>query len=222
MRPRAGGAAPTGGSGKYAAGPPFRAVQGDVLVSAGPRYPAGAGDRPNEAPLDRWRQARDAVRRAIEENGYDQRRGVFMQAFRHPELDASLLLLPTSGLIDYEDERMVRTVDAIAEDLAEDGLLRRYASDSDGLRGREGVFLPCSFWLAECLARQNRISEAHAVFQRALSTGNDLGLFAEEYDVENREMLGNFPQGLTHLSLIAAAVALAERGDRGRVGFELK
>ncbi|MGA7950260.1 MAG: glycoside hydrolase family 15 protein [Thiobacillaceae bacterium] len=167
----------------------------------------------NEAPLDRWRQARDAVRRAVEENGYDPRRGVFMQAFRHPELDASLLLLPTSGLIDYEDERMVRTVDAIAEDLAEDGLLRRYASDSDGLRGREGVFLPCSFWLAECLARQNRISEAHAVFQRALSTGNDLGLFAEEYDVENREMLGNFPQGLTHLSLIAAAVALAERED---------
>lgn len=78
------------------------------------------------------------------------------------------------------------------------------------MNAKEGVFLPCSFWLAECLARQGRLNEAHEVFQRGLSTGNDLGLFSEEYDTEKREMLGNFPQGLTHLSLIAATVALAE------------
>ncbi len=77
------------------------------------------------------------------------------------------------------------------------------------MEGEEGVFLACSFWLAECLARQGKTAEAEAVFRRAASTGNDLGLFSEEYDTHNKEMLGNFPQGLTHLSLISAAVALA-------------
>ena len=146
----------------------------------------------------------------VETKGYNDKRGVFIQAFDWQKMDASLLLLPAIGFVDYNDERMIRTADAIRADLEEDGLLRRYPSGNDGIKGKEGVFLPCSFWLAECLARQGRLDEAHEVFQRALSTGNDLGLFSEEYDTENREMLGNFPQGLTHLSLIAAAVALAE------------
>ncbi len=78
----------------------------------------------------------------------------------------------------------------------------------DGFEGEEGVFLACSFWLAECLARQGRIKEARSVFDRAVSTGNERGLFSEEYHTETNQMLGNFPQGLTHLSHIAA-VALA-------------
>ncbi|MGZ3535701.1 MAG: glycoside hydrolase family 15 protein [Thermodesulfobacteriota bacterium] len=133
---------------------------------------------------------------------------VFFQAFKRKKMDASLLLLPAIEFVDYNDERMIRTVDAIRADLEEGGLLRRYPSGNDGIKTKEGIFLPCSFWLAECLARQGRLDEAHEVFQRALSTGNDLGLFSEEYDTEKQEMLGNFPQGLTHLSLIAATVAL--------------
>jgi GH15 family glucan-1,4-alpha-glucosidase len=86
--------------------------------------------------------------------------------------------------------------------------LRRCSQKGDA---REGVFLPCSFWLAECLAGQGRLEEAHEIFRLAVATGNDLGLFAEEFDVASAEMLGNFPQGLTHLSLISAGVAIAER-----------
>jgi GH15 family glucan-1,4-alpha-glucosidase len=118
--------------------------------------------------------------------------------------------LPNIGFIAYDDERMIRTTDAIRRELGQNGLLRRYPATDDGMKGQEGVFLAGSFWLAECLARQNRLDEAHAVFQTTASTGNDLGLFSEEYDTFSQEMLGNFPQGLTHLSLISAATALAE------------
>lgn len=169
-----------------------------------------AEDIGREAPLDEWKKARDEVRLAVETNGYDADRGVFVQAFDHSIMDASLLLLPEVDFVNYNDERMIRTTDAVRKELEEGGLLRRYAPCDDGLPGSEGVFLPCSFWLAECLARQGRLDQAHEVFERALSTGNDLGLFSEEFDTKSNEMLGNFPQALTHLALISAAVALAE------------
>jgi GH15 family glucan-1,4-alpha-glucosidase len=105
---------------------------------------------------------------------------------------------------------MIRTTDVVREELSENGLLRRYADGDDGMEGREGVFLACSFWLVECLARQGRLDEARQTFQHALAVGNDLGLFAEEFDPAADEMLGNFPQGLSHLSLISAAVAINE------------
>lgn len=163
-----------------------------------------------EAPLSEWRKARGEIRRAIEERGYERKRGVFIQAFDYLIMDSALLLLPMMGFIEYDDERMIRTADAIRNDLMEEGLLRRYAADDDGLEGREGTFLACSFWLAECLAHQGRLQGAREIFEKALSTSNDLGLFSEEYDTEAGEMLGNFPQGLTHLSFIAAAVAIAK------------
>jgi pentatricopeptide repeat protein len=168
------------------------------------------------APIKKWKKTRDEIRAAVESEGYDEERGVFVQAFGIKELDAALLLLPSAGFIDYDDERMVRTTDAVREELDDDGLLLRYRSGKvveDGLEGEEGAFLACSFWLAECLARQGRVEEARKVFDRASSTGNDLGLFSEEYDTRDDEMLGNFPQGLTHLSHIVAAVALAEHGE---------
>ncbi|MGA2224919.1 MAG: glycoside hydrolase family 15 protein, partial [Syntrophobacteraceae bacterium] len=162
-----------------------------------------------KAPVSDWKKERGEIRRAIEGKGYDAGRGVFIQAFDHPQMDAALLLLPVSGFVSYTDERMVRTTDAIRQSLLEDGLVRRYPAGDDGLHGKEGTFLACTFWLAECLARQGRLGEADDVFKCALSTGNDLGLFSEQYSVDDNEMLGNFPQGLTHLSLITAALALA-------------
>ena len=173
-----------------------------------------------QAPLERWRNERDKIRRRIERDGYDSERGIFVQAFGGGELDSALLLLPDIGFVAWDDERMARTVDAVRDELEVDGLLLRYRVDSR-LQGadteREGAFLACSFWLAECLARQGRHTDAQDVFDRAAACGNDLGLFAEEYDPERGEMLGNFPQGLTHLSHISAAVAIAQPTGRGLV-----
>jgi len=167
-----------------------------------------ARDLGRDVPAGEWRELAEKIRRAVETGGYDDKRGVFVQHFGGDVLDASLLRMPMTGFLPYDDPRMVRTVEAIREELAEDGLLRRYPAGTDGLEGREGVFVACSFWLAECLARQGRPEEAKEVFARAAATGNDLGLFSEEYDPQGEAMLGNFPQALTHLSLISAALAL--------------
>lgn len=169
-----------------------------------------ACDLKHECPVEEWQKARDIIRKLIEDKGYDNKRGVFLQAFDHPIMDASLLLLPIFDFIDYSDERMIRTTDAIREDLDENGLIRRYASGSDSLKGDEGVFITCTFWLVQCLAKQGRLDEAIKYFERASATANELGLFSEEYDTKNNQMLGNFPQGLTHLSYIFAINTLEE------------
>lgn len=179
-----------------------------------------------EAPLDRWRAARDELRAAIEAQGYDRERGVFVQAFENRELDAALLLLPRVGFVAWDDPRMVRTAEAIGRELRRgDALVLRYRMD-DGLEGDEGCFVACSFWLAQCLALQGKRDEAKKLFDAACGLSNDLGLFAEEHD--GRQMLGNFPQGLSHYSHIAAAVALREghapkatkaRASRGSARF---
>ncbi len=164
-----------------------------------------------DAPLARWRVARDEIRAAIEKRGMDHARGIFVRSFGRKDVDAALLLLPITGFVAYDDDRMVRTTKVISEELVQDGLLLRYRSE-DGLAGSEGMFLACTFWLATCLARQGRKSEARRVFRRACASANDLGLFSEEYSRRGREMLGNFPQGLTHLSHIGAELALLNIG----------
>jgi GH15 family glucan-1,4-alpha-glucosidase len=196
------------------AGEPQHFVHSKVLCwSALDRGIRLADECMRRAPTRRWKQVRDELRDTIERRGYDRKRGVFVQAYGHSELDAALLLLPTVEFVDWRDERMVRTTQAIREELgAGDGLLYRYRRD-DGLSGDEGAFLCCSFWLVECLAQQGELQDARAVFDRALATANELGLFSEELDPRSGELLGNFPQGLTHLAHIDAAIALtaAER-----------
>jgi GH15 family glucan-1,4-alpha-glucosidase len=164
------------------------------------------------APLTRWRRIRDEIRASVEEHGIDRTRGCFVQAYGDSAVDAALLLLPTVDFVAHRDPRMVATADAVAEELADGELLRRYRSQ-DGLEGEEGAFIACTFWLAECLAHQGRLGEARERFDAAISTANDLGLFAEEYDTASHTALGNFPQGLSHLSHIAAAVAIHQAGE---------
>ncbi|HET8639100.1 MAG TPA: glycoside hydrolase family 15 protein [Solirubrobacterales bacterium] len=167
-----------------------------------------AQDTDRDLP-ERWIAVRDEVREAIESRGYAASRRTFVQAFEHEDLDAALLRLPAVGFCEWDDERMVGTADAIREALDFDGLLRRYGAD-DGM-AEEGAFLPCSFWLATCLAHQGRGDDAREVFERVASTANDLGLLAEEYDPDAGRMLGNFPQALSHLSYIEAALALSSQ-----------
>jgi GH15 family glucan-1,4-alpha-glucosidase len=174
------------------------------------RAAALADDCMRRAPVRRWRRERDRIAEAVERKGYDPRRNTFRRSFGSRQVDAALLLIPHTGFVDVADDRMRGTVDAVMDDLMEGGLLLRYTA-SDGLPGREGAFVACSFWLVECLAGQGRLDDAREVFERAAATCNDLGLFSEEFDTGRGLMLGNFPQALTHLSHIAAAVALQTR-----------
>ncbi|HEX5738349.1 MAG TPA: glycoside hydrolase family 15 protein [Hydrogenophaga sp.] len=159
-----------------------------------------------DAPLARWRGCLRDVRAAIERHGVNAH-GVFLQAFGEPYLDASMLLLPPMGFVGDDDPRMRCTVRALCDELGHEGLLRRYNSP-DGFTSREGVFLPCTFWLARCMARQGQIDEGWRYYRRAAACANDLGLFSEEYDPLARRMLGNFPQVLTHVSQMTAHMAL--------------
>lgn len=160
------------------------------------------------APLDDWCRTRDAIRHEIETEGYDARHGRFRQAYGNGKADASLLLLPWFEFLPYDDPRMLRTVDHVIAELDKGGLVRRYDAD-DGLHGPEGVFVPCTFWLVDCLARQGRMDDAQRYYERASACANDLGIYSEEFDVDGNAMLGNFAQGLTHMAQIIARLALA-------------
>ncbi|UGS38338.1 glycoside hydrolase family 15 protein [Capillimicrobium parvum] len=164
----------------------------------------------SEIDTEPWRRERDAVRAAVLDRGWDAGRGTFRQAFDGDELDAAVLLLPVTGIVDWDDERMRSTADAVAEGLDDGGLIRRYDGDGDGLPGREGAFLACTFWLAEVYAHQGRLDRAREVYDRAAATASPLGLFSEEHDPHTGMALGNYPQALTHLAQIAAATALRE------------
>jgi GH15 family glucan-1,4-alpha-glucosidase len=162
------------------------------------------------APTRRWRNARNELRDTIERRGYSKRTGTFVQAFGSTDLDASLLLLPAFDFIEWDDERMVRTVAAIGEQLVRNGMVIRYTTN-DGVPGGEAPFVACTFWYAECLAHQGKLDEAVEAFDRASASANDLGLYSEEFDPTTGELLGNFPQGLSHLSHLTAALAIGDR-----------
>jgi GH15 family glucan-1,4-alpha-glucosidase len=159
------------------------------------------------SPEDRWKAARQEIRSAVLRDGVDRASGSFVRAFDDPVIDASLLELPIVGFVEGTDPRMVATIDRVRRELAWEDLVMRYHVP-DGLEGAEGAFLPCSFWLAHALALAERREEAAETFELACSRSNDVGLLPEEIDRETGAFLGNFPQGLSHLSLLAAARAL--------------
>jgi pentatricopeptide repeat protein len=164
-------------------------------------------------PLERWREMRARIHADVCRNGYSATRRAFVQSYGSEELDASLLLVPITGFLPASDPRVASTVEAIQRDLTVDGFVMRYRTHEalDGLPPGEGVFLACSFWLADALCMLGRWEEAHQLFERLLALSNDVGLLAEEYDPLARRLLGNFPQAFSHVGLVNTAMNLASR-----------
>jgi len=161
-----------------------------------------------EADLPRWRLVRDQIRADILSRGYNTRVGAFTQSYGSDALDASNLVLPLVGFISPNDPRMRSTVDRTIERLTdENGFVFRYLSE-DGLKGSEGTFTICTFWLVDNLAMQGRVDEARSLFERLLTYAGRLGLFSEEIDSHDNGALGNYPQAFTHIALINSAVNL--------------
>jgi GH15 family glucan-1,4-alpha-glucosidase len=165
-----------------------------------------------EGPVDKWRGVRDQIHRQVCDKGFNAGLGAFVQSYESTALDASALLIPLVGFLPPSDPRVKSTVEAIERHLMEDGLVLRYRTEQtdDGLAGRDGAFLACSFWLVDNLILLGRRDDAQALFDRLLSLRNDLGLLAEEYDTRNRRMVGNFPQAFSHIALINSANNLWE------------
>jgi GH15 family glucan-1,4-alpha-glucosidase len=176
------------------------------------------GDGVDRARLERWRALRARMHREICAHGYNSDLGAFVQEYGGKALDASLLMMPLVGFLPPTDARVLGTVQAIEARLLEGGFVRRYESDPrvDGLPAGEGVFLPCSFWLADNWALMGRTSDASALFERLVALCNDVGLLSEEYDVSRRRLLGNFPQAFSHVSLINSARTLTDHASPAR------
>lgn len=167
--------------------------------------------------VSHWRSTRDEIAQAILSEGYNAQAGAFTQAFGSAALDASVLAIPRVGFLPATDPRVISTFERIAEQLTRHGLVYRYRTteSNDGLPGDEGTFALCSFWLVDNLAAAGRINEARQLFERVTSYANDVALFAEEVEPTTGELLGNFPQGFTHLALIQAAMSIARAESYG-------
>jgi GH15 family glucan-1,4-alpha-glucosidase len=163
--------------------------------------------------VDRWQKIRNQIHAQVCERGYNPKKKAFTQVYGSDALDASLLTMPLTGFLPVTDERVRGTIEAIQRELMHDGFVLRYRPQEtgvDGLPGSEGVFLPCSFWLADCLHLLGRKKEARELFERLLEIRNDLGLLAEEYDPRAKRQLGNFPQAFSHVALVSCARILSD------------
>jgi GH15 family glucan-1,4-alpha-glucosidase len=165
-----------------------------------------------EGPRAHWEKLRAKIAAQVIDKAYDRERNTFVQYYGSRDLDASLLQIPQLGFLPPGDPRVHGTIAAIERELVRDGFVCRYPTrpETDGLPSGEGVFLPCSFWLANSLALIGRRDEAVALFERLLALRNDLGLLSEEYDPVAKRLLGNFPQAFSHTAIINTAAHLAE------------
>jgi GH15 family glucan-1,4-alpha-glucosidase len=173
-----------------------------------------------EGDAKRWKALREQIHREVCAKGYNPNRKAFTQYYGTDQLDASLLMVPLVGFLPTSDERVRNTVDRIQNELMVDGYVLRYASSGsasvDGLPPGEGSFLPCSFWLVDCLWLLDRQDEALQLFRRLASKCNRLGLMAEEFDAKRQRQVGNFPQAFSHVGLVNAARTLFEEDSAAK------
>jgi GH15 family glucan-1,4-alpha-glucosidase len=160
------------------------------------------------AAAEKWHAHAAEVRSAIFDHGYDPRRETFVQAFGSPHLDAANLRIPALGFLPYDDPRVIGTVHLIERELGPAPFIRRYIGAPDGVLGTEGAFIPCGFWLVDCLARMGEHARALAHWEQLLRCAGPLGLLSEEYEPVHGVALGNYPQALSHIALLRAALAL--------------
>ena len=165
----------------------------------------GGGD------IKRWKKNRDMIHKQVCEKGFNKKLNSFVQSYGSKELDASCLRIVLVGFLPADDPRIVGTVKAIEKRLTKDGFVKRYDTKTtdDGLAAGEGAFLACSFWMVMNLCLIGRTADAIAMYERLLALRNDVGLLSEEYDPAAKRMVGNFPQALTHISLIHAAFTIS-------------
>ena len=163
------------------------------------------------APMERWRAVREQIHAEVCDQGFSREKNSFKQSYESDALDASLLILPAMGFLAADDPRIEGTIAAVERELLQDGFVLRYRTEDgvDGLKGNEGAFLACSFWLADAYVLQGRMGEANTLFNRLLALRNDLGLFSEEYDPAAGRLVGNFPQAFSHTAMISTASRLS-------------
>ena len=166
---------------------------------------------------DRWQAQQEQIYAEVWELGWSDRLGAFKQSYEDETLDAANLLLSVVGFIDGTDPRMVSTIDATLEQLVSNGLCYRYRQAPEGVKGEEGVFVLCTFWLINSLILAGRTTEAIAYYEQILAKSSSLGLFAEEMNPKTGAHLGNYPQAFSHLGVINVAVSLAHAGHAGTV-----
>ncbi len=180
-----------------------------------------------KAPLAEWRSTRDRIHRDVCRHGFNSRIASFVRTYGSKEVDASLLLLPLVGFLPPLDRRIVGTVEMIEKMLMRDGLVIRYrnVADSSYLGQGEGAFLPCSFWLADYYVLAGRRDAAEQLLKRLLALRNDVGLLSEVYDLERKQLVGNFPQALSHVAMVNTIINLysqrgpvRQRSDHSRRG----
>ena len=169
-----------------------------------------------DGDIARWRSLQDTIHQRICDEGFDPELNSFTQSFGSKALDASLLLMATTGFLPIDDPRIEGTIAAVEKHLMQDGFVLRYRTEgeTDGLPGSEGAFLACSFWLASVMHMQGRTDEATALFERLSGLCNDVGLLSEEYDPATKRFLGNFPQAFSHVALITTALRLGGQAPR--------
>jgi GH15 family glucan-1,4-alpha-glucosidase len=162
-------------------------------------------------PAPRWEAIRDQIHHDVVTHAFDADRNTFTQAYGSAALDASLLLIPRVGFLPGTDPRVLGTIAAIRRELSEDsGLIKRYQTNEtdDGLKGSEGLFIACSFWLVDALYAAGQRQDAIDLFKRLLGLRNDVGLLSEEWDPAAQRQLGNTPQAFSHFGLVVSAVGL--------------